>query len=153
MLRSIAILLAASLSLWACRPAPPPKPPKPAPTQEELDAKFAATDIKITADEFNEIRPGMTHEQVVEIVGSEETHIDTRYNPGNPDNFTRPAMTMIYRWDNPDKSWCELEFIDAKLETKRHQDLKPGSAYTGSQWTLPETRHAMQKLGSKPAGK
>lgn len=145
----IAILLLVCGVVWGCqqRPAAPvPAAAKPAPEdgaarQAALDAQHEKTDIKVTLDEFNRVRPGMTLEQVNEVFGCEPTSDTNRYTPANADSFTRPVLTTIYRWENPDQSWCELEFVEKKLETKRHQDLKPADAYKGTAYTLPELRH------------
>jgi len=125
---------------FGCRAPAPPPPPKPEPTPESLNALYAATDIQVTADEFEQIRPGMSHDEVVEIIGHDETDTKSRYSPGSQDGFTRPRTAIIHRWENPDGSWCELEFVDRVVDVKRHQDLRTANGYAGTKYTLPESR-------------
>lgn len=150
MRRTAILLILSSVLTWGCqqRPATPVAAPAAKATPEDsaarqaaLDAQHEKTDIKVTLDEFNRVRPGMTLEQVEGVFGCEPASDTNRYTPANADTYTRPALTTIYRWENPDQSWCELEFVEKKLETKRHQDLKPTEAYKGTAYTLPELRH------------
>lgn len=105
-----------------------------------MDALFAATDIVVTMDEFEKIRPGMAEDEVLAVIGTEESSTKSHYSPGSQDGYIRPRTAIIHRWENPDGSWCELEFVDRVVDVKRHQDLKPASAYAGTKFTLPESR-------------
>jgi hypothetical protein len=140
----LAVLLCACNAPKPAKPTPPPSPAEPV-DQAALDARFEKTDIKITSDEFEQLKPGMALEDVVGIVGSPEDASQSQYTPASEDSYTRPKLTKIYRWENPDGSWCELEFIDKQLDTKRHQDLKSAAGYAGTSYTLPEVRRAMVK--------
>lgn len=140
------LFAAALLLLPACGPKPKPQPPapKPAPPQAaaasaDLQAIYEKNTIQVTLDEFEQIRNGMTDEQVISIIGAGPSSRSSRYNPADEAGFTRPSATIILRWDNPDRSWCELEMRDKKVELKRHQDLKPMKSYLGSKFNLPRS--------------
>jgi len=144
--KSLGASLVAVAILGATMGCKAPAPPAPAPSQEapqnqqQMDALFAATDIAITLDEFEQIRPGMSHDDVVAVIGDVETSTKSKYTPGSDATFTRPRTAIIHRWENPDGSFCEIEFVDRVVDLKRHQDLKPASAYAGTKYTLPESR-------------
>lgn len=149
-MKTVHVVALIAVLLCACNAPKPAKSTSPPPSAEPidqaaLDARFEKTDIKITSDEFEQLKPGMTLEEVVGIVGSPENASRSEYTPASEDSYTRPKLTKIYRWENPDGSWCELEFIDKLLDTKRHQDLKPAASYAGTSYTLPEVRRAMVK--------
>ncbi len=139
------ILLAMPLLLMlpACAPnAAPKSAPKAAPPPTtrpavDLHSEYAKSTIHVTLDEFDQVRPGMTELQAIEIIGTDPTDRTSRFNPADEDGYTRPSATIILRWDNPDASWCELEFRNKKVDQKRHQDLKKAAEYNGTKFRLP----------------
>lgn len=139
---SRAICVVAVLALTACNPKPAPKPAKkPARAQTapatELNALYEKNTIQVTLDEFDQIRPGMTEEQVIAVIGADPTSRKSRFNPPDENGYVRPSATIILRWDNPDDSWCELEMRDKKVDVKRHQDLRSAASYAHSNYNLP----------------
>lgn len=136
---SVLALLSTGLACRPPAPAPAPAPKAPA-AAPDLSEFYEKTDILVTLDEFQRVMPGMDADAVYEIIGSDETKRSSRVNPADESGFTRPSVTITLRWDNPDGSWAEFEFRDKKVDVKRHQDLKPASAYAHSKFSLPEDR-------------
>ena len=153
-MKTTPLLLLLVLLLPACKPeAPKTPPPAPSPKanlpEVDLQALRDQNTIKITLDQFNQILPGMTEAQVREIITFTESDRSSRFNPADEQGFTRPSATITLRWDNPDNSWCELEFRNKKVDQKRHQDLKPASGYAGTQFHLPIPAFSREDL-TKP---
>lgn len=97
---SIALVLLFSLSAAGCSKAPEP------PAGPQI----------IDLATFNKLKPGMTYDEVIKVVG----------NPGSLPGDTKepPKGVVIAVWPNGDGSNAHLVFSDGKLMTKRQSGLK-----------------------------
>lgn len=73
------------------------------------------TDSKITLDKYNQVKEGMTYEQVKAILGEGEITSQVKI---------MDAESIIYSWVNKDGSNANFTFSGNKLEAKAQLNLK-----------------------------
>lgn len=71
----------------------------------------------VTLDEYNQVKPGMTYQQVVSVVGAPET---SKF----PDPDPRVKNQYVYVWANADGSKMSLVVKDEKVITPSQLGLK-----------------------------
>ncbi len=102
-------------------PASPPaaqtNPPEPEPVPKPKDQAL------ITLEEFENLRTGMTYNQILDIVGDLETETRQIYDEGVA-GYTSPSLTVWYVWKNPDGSWARVALISDKLRRKEQEGLE-----------------------------
>lgn len=79
--------------------------------------------VVVTREIYDSLRFGITYRDAVDLIGGSETESFTEYDEG-VDGFTRPTVTVWYRWVNPDRSSMSLGFISQKLAEKKEERLR-----------------------------
>jgi hypothetical protein len=92
----------------------------PAPLPEDTPEEAP---VVVTREIYDSLRYGITYRDAVDLIGGPETESFTEYDEG-VDGFTRPTVTVWYRWLNPDRSSMSLGFISQKLAEKKEERLR-----------------------------
>lgn len=75
----------------------------------------------ISLEEFNRIRPGMTYDQCVKIIGAVGTPFGSSQEPGDEGE----AIEWIsYRWRNSPDSYAHVNFHFGKVDRKYAYNLR-----------------------------
>lgn len=123
----IAALLAAAAIpvLWGIAGAPQAAAPLPEPAEPAEQTPPPAPPL-ITLEKYRQIRNGMAYNEVVAILGDQETDSYNEYDEGLK-GYTGPTLTSWFVWRNPDGSSAEVAFISNKVANKKQDRLRSGS--------------------------
>jgi hypothetical protein len=69
----------------------------------------------VTLAEYEQIQPGQTYEQVVDIIGDPGKQISSVHMPGT--EYTRGIDQRMYEWKNPDFSSASITFRHGRVTT------------------------------------
>jgi hypothetical protein len=78
-------------------------------------------DPVVTLVKFDQLRNGMTYEEIVEIVGEEGAAVSDSSPEAEQDGDTR---TLVFEWKNGDLSGMKISFKDGKLIEKSQTELE-----------------------------
>ena len=121
MLALVAVVIASPVIYRSFSPEEPPLPEATPETQAEEIAEEQP--VVVTRELYESLRYGLTYQEAVDLIGGPETESYTIYDEG-VDGFTRPTVTVWYKWVNPDRSSMSLGFISQKLTEKKEERLR-----------------------------
>ncbi len=97
----------------ASEPTPEP-PPTPATVAQPTSPPPVAEKAKSTEERYNDVRPGMTYDEICVIVGNDTTLISGKI-----------GKDAIVKWRNTDKSYFAARFREGRLDRMTHLVAPP----------------------------